>query len=41
MKQLFLAIFIVAFTFASAQTKVKQSNEPMVLLSTDYTDLHR
>jgi len=35
MKKLFLAIFIVAFTFASAQTKVKQSNKPMVLSTFD------
>jgi len=35
MKQLFLAISIAAFMFTTAQAKVKQSNEPMVLTTFD------
>src|ERR1035437_5921079 len=35
MKQIFLAIFIVSFTFAYAQTNLKASNEPMVLTTFD------
>ena len=35
MKHLFLAISIAAFMFTSAQAKVKQSNEPMVLTTFD------